>query len=644
MAIKRYISDADTTITNAFNSNLTTRGTGSNMGASDVLEVFSIYGQQASSSAELSRILVKFPTADISTDRTNGDIPASGSVSFYLRMYNCKHAFTLPRNMKLVATPLNTDWEEGLGLDMESYSDKTRDSIEGANWMNSGQPASATATITAQSVGSGLNTRKLLITDAEGNSVNFNIDNSLSTSTATSIALGNANSNATQLATNIAAAVNAADTADTLNISATSSGAVVTLTMTTKSTAANLVADISGTGVDDGAAAITKQFSGAFGAWVVPGAAARNQQDTYSLHETDTFHTGSEDLEVDVSRQVEDWLAGTYSNNGFVLSVTSSQEAYVQRSADDSVTYVNTTGSQTSYYTKKFFSRTSEFFFKRPCIEARWNSSKQDDRGNCYFSSSLASQANNLNTIYLYNYVRGQLQNIPDDSTGLVFVNIFSGNLANTLPGTSSIVLPQGGGVPTAGNLCITGGYVSTGIYSASFAITGSRSSLTTIYDVWSNTGDRTVSAYTQYHSGSIEIKDVVGSNINPNSTYATKVTNLKAEYDRAENARFRLFVREKSWKPNIYSKASTQIQNTVVDSAYYKIYRTIDKYDVIPYGTGSTNHTKVSYDVSGSYFDLDMNLLEKGYSYGIKIVYYLNGKYVEQPDTFKFRVDEHER
>ena len=82
MAIKRYISIADTTITNAFNSNLTTRGTGSNMGASDVLEVFSIYGQQASSSAELSRILVKFPTADISTDRTNGDIPASGSVSF----------------------------------------------------------------------------------------------------------------------------------------------------------------------------------------------------------------------------------------------------------------------------------------------------------------------------------------------------------------------------------------------------------------------------------------------------------------------------------------------------------------------------------------------------------------------------------
>ena len=45
MAIKKYIAEKDNTITNAFESNLSTRGTGSNMGASDILEVFSIYGQ-----------------------------------------------------------------------------------------------------------------------------------------------------------------------------------------------------------------------------------------------------------------------------------------------------------------------------------------------------------------------------------------------------------------------------------------------------------------------------------------------------------------------------------------------------------------------------------------------------------------------
>ena len=70
------------TITNAFRENLTTRGTASNMGRADSLEVFSIYAQENSGSSELSRILVQFPISDVSTDRANGVLPASGSVNF----------------------------------------------------------------------------------------------------------------------------------------------------------------------------------------------------------------------------------------------------------------------------------------------------------------------------------------------------------------------------------------------------------------------------------------------------------------------------------------------------------------------------------------------------------------------------------
>ncbi len=58
MAIKRFFATKDNTITNAFKEGLTTRGTGSNMGAADILEVFSIYGQATSASSELSRVLV----------------------------------------------------------------------------------------------------------------------------------------------------------------------------------------------------------------------------------------------------------------------------------------------------------------------------------------------------------------------------------------------------------------------------------------------------------------------------------------------------------------------------------------------------------------------------------------------------------
>ena len=71
----------------------------------------------------------------IQGDRSNNKIPASGSVNFYLKMFNAEHNNTLPRGYNLVVMPLAKDWQEGRGLDMESYSDKTFDS-EGSNWIN----------------------------------------------------------------------------------------------------------------------------------------------------------------------------------------------------------------------------------------------------------------------------------------------------------------------------------------------------------------------------------------------------------------------------------------------------------------------------------------------------------------------------
>ena len=148
MGIKRYTANADTTITNAFKPNLTTRGSGSNMGRADSMEIFSIYGQESSGSSELSRTLLNWDISAIETDRTNGVIPASGSVNFVLRMFNAPTPFTLPRDFDLVVaavsgaktgdnTPIGFSWQEGNGLDMEGYTDITRDGT-GANWINMG--------------------------------------------------------------------------------------------------------------------------------------------------------------------------------------------------------------------------------------------------------------------------------------------------------------------------------------------------------------------------------------------------------------------------------------------------------------------------------------------------------------------------
>jgi hypothetical protein len=70
-----------------------------------------------------------------------------------------------------------------------------------------------------------------------------------------------------------------------------------------------------------------------------------------------------------------------------------------------------------------------------------------------------------------------------------------------------------------------------------------------------------------------------------------------------------------------------------------------LDSYEAIPYGTGSDYHTYLSHDVSGNYFDFDMNLLEPGYEYALKFSFYDDAlrSWMEQNETFKFRVEDYE-
>ena len=92
-------------------------------------------------------------------------------------------------------------------------------------------------------------------------------------------------------------------------------------------------------------------------------------------------------------------------------------------------------------------------------------------------------------------------------------------------------------------------------------------------------------------------------------------------------------------------------LNTDVVEDAYYNLYRISDNYEVIPYGTGSAlapqqtgsagSYTRLSYDISGNYFDLEMGLLQAGYEYGLKFAYYSNGSYREQKEIFTFKVEE---
>jgi len=329
---------------------------------------------------------------------------------------------------------------------------------------------------------------------------------------------------------------------------------------------------------------------------------------------TSSFTTGYENLEVDITSLVNQWLDGTKINNGLAVYLTSSDEA-----------------TSASYHTKLFYSRTSEYISKRPVIESRFDDSKQDDVSTFYLSSTLAPSSDNLNTLYLYNYAGGQLTTIPDVGTGNIYVSLYSGSSS---PAGSKLNLPAGSGVVTAGDTNVTGGYVSAGIYSASFPYASS--SITNVFPVW--------------HSGTMEY--VTGSSItiltqNAASSrdfanYTITPVNLKSTYTTLEKTRLRLYTRPKDWSPTIYPSGTSTPNSIILENIYYAITRRSDGLKVIQYGTGSGNSgfTRMSYDGEGNYFDLDFSQFESGYKYQISFVVKKDLSFIEQADTFNFRVD----
>ena len=118
---------------------------------------------------------------------------------------------------------------------------------------------------------------------------------------------------------------------------------------------------------------------------------------------------------------------------------------------------------------------------------------------------------------------------------------------------------------------------------------------------------------------------------------------NLKKSYSKQDTARFRFFVRDRNWSPTIYTVATANNPTDIIESASFSISRVIDNFLAIPYGTGSDYSTYLSYDKEGNFFDLDMSLLESDYMYEIRLSYYNDsiGDWQEQPQTFKFRVEE---
>ena len=303
---------------------------------------------------------------------------------------------------------------------------------------------------------------------------------------------------------------------------------------------------------------------------------------------TATFAEGDEDLSVEITSFVNDWKGGVTPNYGLIVKLPSSATAQTR-----------------SYYTKMFFARGTSNFFKKPVIEARWDSQTTDHR-----KTLLSGQSNN---IYLYNELRGALTNL----TGPVTVSLYE-----TLGGSPLATATDVVATPPAG---------TTGVYKAVVTPTTTAS---TLYDVWSDDGTEVVTGSitvtTQTPTGTPPINDLVVSVLNNQDSHYTDQT-----------SRFYFYIREKNWSPNIFTTASSRPDSKVYDNLLYKICKVKTDETIFDYDKTTDKTTTLSYDANGNYFDLDISMLEPNYDYEIKLALFnvMTKSYQELPFKHRFRV-----
>lgn len=304
----------------------------------------------------------------------------------------------------------------------------------------------------------------------------------------------------------------------------------------------------------------------------------------YSI--TQSFDTGFEDLDIDISPIVYAWLTGGVPNNGLMLKFIDGHE----------------TGSA-DLYVKKFYSRQALVAERRPRLEARWEENIFDDRGNINYARS--------GSLYYYRYINGVAQNVSEP----VYVDIID---------SSSVAVQT-----------LTASRESDGRYLASGALVTFTSSTQIYRDVW-------YSGSVQYFTGTFTPKFATGSAYFNFNEIDVLLPNLQPEYDMDQKIVIRVFGKEENYAPAIRQTASLDPSPLILGDSYYQIENNDTEEVIVPFSTGSNRFSKLSYDKNGNYFKLWTKSFAPENIYRVKILVFFNGqKYIFDKNwTFKILND----
>lgn len=316
------------------------------------------------------------------------------------------------------------------------------------------------------------------------------------------------------------------------------------------------------------------------------------------------FDRGMEDLEVDLTPVVNNWLtssigqAGGLPNSGLLIKLGNAEET-----------------NQTDYFVKMFHSRESRTIDRIPYLQAEWSTDVlRDNRGNAFY--------NQWNRFYFYNFIRGQLTGAQEP----VFVQIKDHTQT----------------VSSSWNTFLTASRVDTGIYSASIYVNNFTASFSSSWtDIWFS-GTVSGSTHTTgscYMSGGFTQTFLSGNQSDPYEQFIVDV-NLNQEYRTNEKARIRVNVRKKNFKAShlrtVHTGSLSQ-DREYIEEMYYSILD-YNNQVIVPFLTGS-QATRLSYDKSGNYFDIFMNGFIQGFTYRFLFMIYNNKSKIIMDENFLFKV-----
>ena len=336
------------------------------------------------------------------------------------------------------------------------------------------------------------------------------------------------------------------------------------------------------------------------------------------IFETQTFSSGEEDLNIDITTIVSATLAGQLPDHGFRLSFLDSEE-----------------NDQRTRFVKRFASRHVSTHHLKPSIKVSWDDSVQDNHENFYFGLT--------GSVFLNNYHRGQA------------ANILSGNPLQGVTGPNCMKLDivSGSFTKTVEVSQVTiGDYNVPGKYTASFMIspesTENINAEDTISDFVVKSGSivfdeywRSNSGTTGFHTGSIEIKAPERSTFsNTRQRLELVTTNAAAKYISSDIVKFRVFVADHNIR-RTSSRLPIELKSIILDEVYYRVRDELSGEIIIPFKKDN-NGTRLSTDSDGLFFKLYMESLIPGRPYTIDYLVVERGNEQIYEDTgTKFKVEQ---